>query len=66
MSDFFTTKDIDKLRKALKKAGAKPLKIKKGATIELYPEEWEAMKKMDKWATKTLNEAGIEMEDIIK
>ena len=51
----FTTKDIDKLKKALDKAGAIP--ITKDTKIEFTPQEWNALMKMSKWADNVLETA---------
>jgi hypothetical protein len=57
--EFFTRKDIQKLKKALKKAGAKPLTINdmEKMTFEDIGISVKTLIEMDKWASKVLRQA---------
>ncbi len=51
----FTTKDIDKIKKALVNAGVKPLK--ENDWVELTQQEFNTLMKMDRWANNVLETA---------
>ena len=50
--DSFTTKDIDKIKKALEKAGAKPLRDN-----DIVEFTWDNLQKMSRWADNVLETA---------
>lgn len=59
----FTIEDLDKIRDALHKAGARP--IRKDDTVMLDVKTWRLLQKADIWATYTLKKAGEKVPRIL-
>ena len=58
MSKYFTTKDIDKIKKKLEEAGAVP--FKPGDMVEMDERTYKVLERLDGWAEKILRQAQFE------